>query len=79
VNSEPKAVILEQLRSAISSGRAILFVGSGVSLSATAGNRFASWIGLIGDGIEWCAAGPADEHWARRKHEELKPPGPRPT
>lgn len=48
------STLIDDLRRDLRSGNSLLIVGSGVSIAATAGERCASWDGLLLDGIEHC-------------------------
>jgi SIR2-like domain/AAA domain len=59
------------------SGRALVVVGTGVSLAAMAGTAagLASWEGLLRHGIEHCTRfGGRDEAWAAALRSRLEPP-----
>ncbi|MBM3783139.1 MAG: hypothetical protein FJW30_02205 [Acidobacteria bacterium] len=43
----------DELRSALVPGRAVLVVGTGVSIAASGGHKQASWVGLLRHGLEW--------------------------
>lgn len=63
--------ILDDLRSAIARGQAILVVGAGVTIAAT-GDPTSSWTGLIQSAVRHCVdAGLADAATARGLRETL--------
>jgi tetratricopeptide (TPR) repeat protein len=70
-------LLVDDLRREIAQGRVLVIVGAGVSVAATAGTagqRFASWTGLLSSGIDRCEAvgqPPVPERWAERRREDL--------
>ncbi len=60
------------------SGRALVIVGTGVTLAATAGtpaHSLASWPGLLRHGIDHCTRfAHRDDAWAARQRDRLDPP-----
>ena len=63
-----------ELAQRISTGRALVVVGTGVSLAATGNNdKLASWKGLISSGIDRCVElGLRDAKWGEQQNELLK-------
>jgi tetratricopeptide (TPR) repeat protein len=65
---------VEDLRAEIARGRVLAIVGAGVSIQATGGNRLASWIGLLEDGVDRClaVAGSLPDGWGDRVRAEIR-------
>jgi hypothetical protein len=68
------ATPLEDLRAELAARRAVVIVGSGVSVAATGGAPTASWVGLLNDGVAFCEAllGPTlPSGWGDRRRSQL--------
>ena len=66
--------LIEDLRQEIANGQVIAVVGAGVSIGATNNNAVASWIGLLRNGVERCAAmvPGLGTRWAERVRSEIE-------
>lgn len=51
---EPEHTLLADLKKEIASGKALVVVGTGVTMGATNRASTASWTGLIEDGVKHC-------------------------
>jgi tetratricopeptide (TPR) repeat protein len=69
------SLLVDDLRREIAAGRVLVVVGAGVSVAATAGTpeqRYASWTGLLGDGIDRCVeVASVPDGWADRRQADL--------
>jgi tetratricopeptide (TPR) repeat protein len=68
------ATPLDDLRAEVAAGHAVVIVGAGVSVAATAGTPTASWVGLLNDGVTFCEAllGPSlPSGWAERHRSQV--------
>jgi hypothetical protein len=66
-------LLIEDLRTQIERRQVIAIVGAGVSMGATDGNRLASWIGLLEDGVQRCCDlfNGVTEGWKERVLSEI--------
>jgi tetratricopeptide (TPR) repeat protein len=73
-----QGILVNDLKAQIATGNALLIVGAGVSVAATAGGPLAGlakWKGLLVNGIDRClevGRPRPDQKWARRRREDLE-------
>src|SRR6185437_3214162 len=53
-NAQVAGTFVSELRGLIADRQVVAFVGTGVSVGATAGDPAASWVGLLTRGVEHC-------------------------
>lgn len=70
----PDQLLIKDLKERIANKQAIIFVGTGVSISSTNNNPIASWQGLLRDGVERCQQLIPDlpNRWKERVLEDIE-------
>jgi hypothetical protein len=66
-------LLINDLREQIKRGQVVAVIGAGVSNSATNGNPYASWTGLLEEGVSrcWQLTKPLPDDWKERLHSEI--------
>jgi tetratricopeptide (TPR) repeat protein len=74
MNEARRDPLIEDLKTRIASGQAVLMVGAGVSLGSSNGAQAASWTGLLKTGVERCErlVGKLPSGWAGRVRAEIE-------